>query len=207
MTTTNWLLFTATETALSLSPGPAVMLVVGCAIAHGWRRSLCATLGILCANALYFTLSATGIGTLVAASSDLFAVIRWIGAGYLIYLGLMAIFGKPSPLTISSQAGKSGGGMAIFRSALLLQMANPKSLLMFVAILPQFIDPALPVGPQMLILAALSIVPEFCILLGYGMLADRASAWATQPRYARITDRVAGSLVLLAGILVAGVHH
>ena len=97
--------------------------------------------------------------------------------------------------------------MAIFRSALLLQMANPKSLLMFVAILPQFIDPASPVGPQMLMLAALSIVPEFCILLGYGMLADRASAWATQPRFVRMTDRVAGSLVLLAGILVAGVNR
>ena len=207
MSTTNWLLFTATEAALSLSPGPAVMLVVGCGIAHGWRRSLCATLGILCANALYFTLSATGIGTLLAASGSLFAVIRWIGAGYLIYLGLMAIFGKPSPLTISSQAGKAWGGTAIFRSALLLQMANPKSLLMFVAILPQFIDPASPVGPQMLMLAALSIVPEFCILLGYGMLADRASAWATQPRFVRMTDRVAGSLVLLAGILVAGVNR
>ena len=206
MTTTSWLLFAATEAALSLSPGPAVMLVVGCAIAHGWRRSLYATLGILCANALYFTLSATGIGSVVAASGQLFAVIRWLGAGYLIYLGLMAIFGRPSPLTISNQTGKAGNGMAIFRSALLLQMANPKSLLMFVAILPQFIDPAAPVGAQMLILAALSIGPEFCILLGYGMLADRASAWATQPRYARITDRVAGSLVLLAGILVAGTN-
>ena len=97
--------------------------------------------------------------------------------------------------------------MAIFRTALLLQLANPKALLMFVAILPQFIDPASPVGPQMLILAALSIGPEFCILLGYGLLADRASAWATQPRYARITDRVAGSLVLLAGILVASVNR
>ena len=161
MSAANWLMFAATEAALSLCPGPAVMLVVGCGIAHGWRRSLCATLGILCANAVYFALSASGIGTLVAASGDLFAVIRWLGAGYLVYLGLMAIFGKPSPLTISSQAGKPGGGMAIFRTALLLQLANPKALLMFVAILPQFIDPASPVGPQMLILAALSIGPEF----------------------------------------------
>lgn len=207
MTTTSWLLFAATEAALSLSPGPAVMLVVGCGIAHGWRRSLCATLGILCANGVYFTLSATGVGTLIAASGQLFAVIRWIGAGYLIYLGLMAIFGKPSPLTISNQTGKPRGGMAIFRSALLLQLANPKALLMFVAILPQFIDPAAPIGPQMLILAALSIVPEFCILLGYGMLAARASNWATQPRYARMTDRVAGTLVLMAGIVVAGVNR
>lgn len=206
MTTGNWLLFAATEAALSLAPGPAVMLVVACGLAHGWRRSLHATLGILCANALYFALSATGIGTLIAASHDLFRVIRWCGAGYLVYLGLMAIVGKPSPLTLSNLAGKPAGGAAIFRGALLLQMANPKSLLMFLAILPQFIDPAAPVGSQMLILATLSIVPEFCILLGYGMLASRASGWATQPRYARITDRVAATLVLLAGVLVAALN-
>ncbi len=207
MTPASWLLFAATEAALSLSPGPAVMLVVACGLSHGWRRSLYATLGILSANALYFALSATGIGSLIAASHDLFTVVRWIGAGYLVYLGLMAIFGKPSPLTISSLAGRPSGGAAIFRSAVLLQMANPKSLLMFVAILPQFIDPGEPIGVQMAILAATSIVPEFFILLGYGVLASRASAWATQPRYARITDRVAGSLVLVAGILVATVNH
>ena len=207
MTPASWLLFAATEAALSLSPGPAVMLVVACALAHGWRRSLYATLGILFANALYFAVSATGIGSVIAASHELFAIIRWVGAGYLAYLGLMAIFGKPSPLTISSLAGRPDGGAAIFRSAVLLQMANPKSLLMFVAILPQFIDPAAPIGMQMLVLAATSIVPEFFILLGYGMLASRASRWATQPRYARMTDRVAGSLVLVAGILVATVNR
>ncbi|MBC7572820.1 MAG: LysE family translocator [Herminiimonas sp.] len=207
MTTASLLLFAVTEAALSLSPGPAVMLVVACGIAHGWRKSLYATLGILSANALYFVLSATGIGSLIAASHDLFTVIRWIGAGYLVYLGLMAIFGKPSPLTIASLEGRPSGGMAIFRSAVLLQMANPKSLLMFVAILPQFVDPAAPVGFQMLILAALSIVPELCILLGYGLLASSARQWATQPRYARMTDRCAGSLVVLAGILVASVNR
>jgi homoserine/homoserine lactone efflux protein len=200
-------LFAGTEIAMSLSPGPAVMLVVACGIAHGWRRSLFATLGILSANAVYFALSATGVGSLIAASHDLFNLIRWIGAAYLVYLGLMAIFGKPSPLTISNLAGRPAGGAAIFRSAMLLQLSNPKALLTFVAILPQFVDPAVPVGAQMLVLAVLSIVPEFFILLGYGLLANSARGWATQPQYARITDRCAGALVLLAGVLVAGVSH
>lgn len=207
MSSGSLLLFAATEAALSLSPGPAVMLVVAIGIVHGWRRSLFATGGILCANALYFALSATGVGSLIAASHQLFDAIRWIGAAYLVWLGLMAIFGKPSPLTISNLAGRPFGASALFRSALLLQMSNPKSLLMFVAILPQFVDPAAAVGPQMLVLASLSIVPEFFILLGYGILASGASQWATQPRYARVTDRVAGSLVLLAGVLVATVNR
>ncbi len=87
----------------------------------------------------------------------------------------------------------------------MLQLTNPKTLLMFVAILPQFIDPHQPVGLQMSILAACSMIPEFFILLGYGMLASKASHWATQPRYSVITERIAGTLVLAAGILVAAV--
>ena len=85
----------------------------------------------------------------------------------------------------------------------MLQLTNPKSMLTFVAILPQFIDPSQPIGIQMLILAGCSIIPEFFILLGYGMLASKASHLATQEKYALITERIAGALVLTAGVLVA----
>ncbi|MFZ6642088.1 LysE family translocator [Undibacterium sp. TC4M20W] len=199
----SWALFTATEAALSLSPGPAVMMVVAYGIARGWRTSLFVSLGILTGNAIYFAVSATGIGSLILASPKVFMAIKYLGAAYLVYLGLSAIFGKPSPLTISKLDGVALSGSKIFSSALMLQLMNPKTLLMFVAILPQFIDPREPVGVQMLILAACSIIPEFFILLGYGMLASKASHWATQERYAVITERIAGTLVTGAGIMVA----
>ncbi|MDE2430387.1 MAG: LysE family translocator, partial [Burkholderiales bacterium] len=199
----NWALFTATEAALSVSPGPAVMMVVAYGIARGWRTSLLVTLGILTGNAIYFAISATGIGSLILASPRLFMSIKYLGAAYLVYLGLSAIFGKPSPITISRLEGQTLSGRRIFSSALMLQLTNPKTLLMFVAILPQFIDPHAPIGWQMLILAACSMIPEFFILLGYGMLASKAGQWATREEYATITERVAGTLVLTAGILVA----
>ncbi len=205
MTMQSWLLFTATEAALSLSPGPAVMMVVAYGIARGWRTSLFVTLGILSGNAIYFAVSATGIGSLILASPTLFMAIKWLGAAYLVYLGLSAIFGRPSPMTISRLEGKPQSARRIYASALMLQLTNPKTLLMFVAILPQFIDPHQPVGLQMIILAACSMIPEFFILLGYGMLASKASHWATQPRYSVITERIAGTLVLAAGIMVAAV--
>lgn len=205
MTVESWLLFTATEAALSLSPGPAVMLVVAYGLSNGWRTSLFATLGILVANALYFAVSATGIVSLIMASYELFSILKWAGAAYLIYLGLMAIFGRPSPITVSRLDREQAGGSQIFWSAMGLQLANPKALLTFVALLPQFIDPHAPIGMQMSILAVSSMVPEFLILFGYGMLASRAGKWALQPRFARITDRIAGSLVLLAGVLIASV--
>lgn len=196
-------LFTATEMALSLSPGPAVMMVVAVGLTRGWRQSLWVTLGILTGNAIYFALSATGIGSLILASPFLFKSIKYLGAAYLVYLGISAILGKPSPITISGVNPKTQGGFPLFLNALSLQLGNPKTLLMFIAILPQFINPQASVAWQMLVLAACSMIPEFFILLGYGVLASKASHWATQERYALITERIAGSLVLCAGVLVA----
>ena len=196
-------LFTAAEAAMSLSPGPAVMMVVACGIARGWRMSLFATLGILSGNAIYFGLSATGLGGLIAASPKVFMALKYAGAAYLVYLGMSAITGKPSPISIARPHGAVESGTRIFKTALTLQLSNPKTLLTFIAILPQFIDTKVPIGWQMLVLALCSMIPEFFILLGYGMLASKASHWATQEKYALITERIAGTLVLSAGILVA----
>lgn len=201
---TYWL-YVLTEAALSLSPGPAVMLVIAYGLTQGARRSIPATLGILAANTFYFALSATSLGAVITASKAFFDVIKWIGAAYLVYVGVSAIVGQPSPVTVSNPGPRSPTRRAIFMSGLTLQLANPKTLIFFVAILPQFVDPRLPIGPQMAWLAAGSVIPEFFILAGYGFLASRARRLATDPRFARWTDRVAGVLVLCAAGLVLGV--
>ncbi|HVE89156.1 MAG TPA: LysE family translocator [Burkholderiaceae bacterium] len=198
---TYWL-YLLTEAALSLSPGPAVMLVIAHGLIHGARRSLFATFGVLTANAIYFAASATALGAVLVASKPFFVTVKWLGALYLVYLGVSAIFGRASAITASNASTSDRTARAIYLSGLTLQLANPKTLLFFVAILPQFVDPTLPVGAQMLWLAVGSIVPELLILGGYGYLASRAAHVATDPRYARITDRVAGVLVLGAAALV-----
>ena len=201
---TYWL-YVLTEMALSLSPGPAVMLVIACGLAHGARRSTWASLGILSANAIYFAISATALGAVLSASREFFTAVKWIGAAYLVYVGLSALFGRPSPITVSKATARSSARRDLYLAGLTLQLANPKTLIFFVAILPQFVDARLPIGPQMVWLAAGSIIPEFFILAGYGWLASRARRVATDPRYARWTDRVAGVLVLGAAALVIGV--
>jgi len=200
---TYWL-YVLTEVALSLSPGPAVMLVIACGLAHGARRSVYASLGILGANALYFTISATALGAVLVASREFFAVVRWVGAAYLVYLGLSALFGRHSPITAST-ASRSRAPRDLFLAGLTLQLANPKTLIFFVAILPQFVDARLAIGPQMVWLAAGSIIPEFFILVGYGWLASRAARMAADARYARWTDRIAGAFVLGAAALIVSV--
>ena len=201
---TYWL-YVLTEAALSLSPGPAVMLVIAYGIAQGARRSLAASAGILSANAFYFALSATSVGALLVASETFFFVVKWCGAAYLVYLGVSALLGQPSPITVSRSVARDRSLRAIYLSGLTLQLANPKTLVFFVAILPQFVDPRLPIGVQMLWLAAGSVIPEFFILGGYGFAASRAARLATDPRYARITDRAAGALVLAAAAMVLSV--
>jgi homoserine/homoserine lactone efflux protein len=202
MTFETWLLFLIMETALSLSPGPAVFYVVSQGI-RAFPRAVPATLGILSANACYFALSATSLGALIAASARFFTIAKWAGAAYLIYLGIkslrsaaashsIALTGTTTPDDGDARGGRppgvaTRGGLApgvgtrgndrrqIYLGALTLQLSNPKALLFFLALLPQFIDTQRAVAPQMLILAATSMLPECCILLAYGWLAHGAA--------------------------------
>jgi homoserine/homoserine lactone efflux protein len=175
MTFKTWLLFLAMETALSLSPGPAVFYVVSQGVRGALRRTLPAAAGILTANGFYFALSATSLGALIASSARFFTVAKWVGAAYLIYLGIKALRSAGSMHSVALEgAGSEGGLRSVYLGALTLQLANPKALLFFLALLPQFIDPSVSVAPQMLILAATSMLPELCILTAYGWLAHRA---------------------------------
>ena len=115
-------------------------------------------------NALYFVISATALGAVLVASRDFFVAVKWAGAAYLVYVGLSALFGRPSPITVSTAAAGSNAPRDLYLAGLTLQLANPKTLVFFVAILPQFVDARLAIRPQMIWLAAGSIIAEFCIL-------------------------------------------
>jgi homoserine/homoserine lactone efflux protein len=176
MTLKTWLLFLVMETALSLSPGPAVFYVVSQGVRGGLRRTLPAAIGILSANALYFALSATSLGALIATSGRFFLIAKWVGAAYLIYLGIKSLLAAQSSDTVNLNGGVQGGDRRrVYLGAVTLQLANPKALLFFLALLPQFIDTSRAVVPQMLILAATSMIPELFILVSYGWLAHRAA--------------------------------
>jgi homoserine/homoserine lactone efflux protein len=181
-----WWLFAGTETVLCLTPGPAVLFVLSSALRSGTRKSLFSNLGILAANTVYFVLSAAGVGSLLLASY------------HLIFLGLRALFGKTEVLSVASAQKNTRPGR-MFLDGFILQASNPKAIVFFTALLPQFVDPGTPVAPQMLILAMTSVVIEFTVLLGYAAAAGRASEIAREPRYAAWTNRIAGGLLICAG--------
>lgn len=198
-----WVLFVMTEAVLSITPGPAVLYVLSQAIRRGPGKSVWASWGILSANALYFTLSATSLGAVIVASYKLFFLIKWLGAGYLVYLGLRSFFAKSSVLALPDPNDNSRSGQRILRDGFFLQAANPKAILFFTAILPQFIDAHHNVAFQILILGISSILVEFVILFVYGQLAGRALSTARSPRFEKLTNRIAGSLLIGAGVGLA----
>ena len=200
MTWTTWWLFAATETILSFTPGPAVLFVLSSALRLGARQGIPAILAILAANTLYFALSATGIGALLVSSYRFFFAAKWLGAAYLVYLGARAILGHHSVVPAEEPAAiPTGGAWRLFADGLVLQLSNPKAIVFFSAILPQFIDPRRPVLPQIVILGLTSTICEFMVLFCYGVAASRASLLARQPRYATWTNRIAGALLIGAG--------
>jgi len=203
MTWQIWLLFVTTEAVLSMTPGPAVLYVLSQAIRRGAAKSIWASWGILSANAMYFALSATSLGAVIVASYKLFFLIKWAGAAYLVYLGLRSFFGRTSVMSLSESADDSRSGPRILRDGFFLQAANPKALLFFTAILPQFIDARHNVAFQILVLGISSILVELVILFIYGQLAGRALPTARNPRFEKLTNRIAGSLLIGAGVGLA----
>jgi homoserine/homoserine lactone efflux protein len=208
MNWTLWGLFVPMETVLCLTPGPAVLLVLATALRRGSAASAAATLGILSANTIYFAVSATGLGAVLLASYRIFFLVKWIGAAYLIYLGVKALLSKPDD--VSSHEVAAGGSRSfrrLFVDGLLLQLSNPKAIVFFAALLPQFIDPKGGVVMQVVVLGITSVVIESVVLLGYGLAAGRARTIASQPRYARWTNRVSGVLLIGAGSGLAALRR
>jgi threonine/homoserine/homoserine lactone efflux protein len=196
-----WWWYLVTETVLSIAPGPAVLFVVSQGLRAGGWRGLWAAAGIVSANIVWFALSAVGVGAAIVASGGWFLAIKWLGAGYLVYLALRAILGHASLAPLGEvEPAPPIGAARMWTRGVILQLTNPKALVFFVALLPQFIDTDEPIGLQILILGVTSVVTEFPVLAVYALLAGRASSVAREHRFARTVDLAAAALLVGAAL-------
>lgn len=203
MSWNTYLIFLVTTTVVCLTPGPAALLIVAQGISNGLRRSYWAIAGIALANAFYFALSATGVAALVVASGTLFSIIKWVGVGYLFYLGIAALRSKASALTVTADAGHAVGGPRAFWQAMVVELSNPKALLYFVALLPQFVDPARPVGLQMLVFGITCVGLDTGAYTLYAWLGSKTQRFTANAGFVRTSNRASGSLLMLAGAMMA----
>jgi homoserine/homoserine lactone efflux protein len=202
MTLHAWLPFAALAVLVSLVPGPAVISVVSSALGGGFRSSLRTNAGVLVGDAVFVAAAACGLGAVLVASHTIFVAVKWAGVAYLVYLGMRAIVDRGEAYAVDA----AGSDLRAFRLGLATQLANPKVILFFGALLPQFVDPARPVALQFVILGVTFIVSDAIVFAGYGALAHRARVLLRSPRAARVTSRVTGVAMLGVAARLAAEH-
>jgi RhtB (resistance to homoserine/threonine) family protein len=203
MTLTTWLLYVAAVLVLTVTPGPSVLMCISTSVQHGPRRALAASLGSTTAIACIMLLSMLGLGTVLASSELLFTALKWLGAGYLAYLGVSSLLSKESNLAVPNSSLPAAGSRALFARGMLVGASNPKAMLFFGALFPQFIEPSAPQVSQFLILGVTFIFFELFWLTIYAITAARARHWLQRPRRAKLFNRVTGAVFLIAAGLLA----
>lgn len=194
----SWLAFTAASTVLLIIPGPTVLLVVSYALGQGWRTALPMAVGVALGDFTAMTLSMLGLGALLATSATLFTALKWIGAAYLVWLGIKLWRAggalEATPRTDVVSAAKMLG------HAWLVTALNPKSITFFVAFLPAFLDPKADFLSQMLVFETTFLFLAFANAFGYALVASRARGMVANPRAIGVVNKVGGGLLIGAGV-------
>ena len=183
---------------LVLMPGPVVTLVVANSLSHGSRSGLGTVAGASIGNAILLGATAVGLVAFFALLSEIFEVVRWVGAGYLIWLGIAAWRAHGRQELASVPAAKRSS-RAVFLQGFLIAITNPKAIVFYVAFLPQFVDSHLPAGPQLLVMIGTMIVMALLSDGAYALLAGRARSWFTTPARRRLQGRITGTLLIGIG--------
>ena len=199
-----WLAFAAASSILLVIPGPTILLVVSYALGQGWRTALPMAVGVALGDFTAMTLSMLGIGALLAASATVFTILKWIGAAYLVYLGVK-LFRAGGALDAKPR-NDAASAAKMLGHAWLVTALNPKSITFFVAFLPQFIDRNGDFFAQMLIFEATFLTLAFANAFGYALVAARARHLVRNPRAIGIFNKVGGTMLVGAGIATVAVR-
>lgn len=197
-----WLAFVCAVAVLLVVPGPTVLLLVGHSVTHGRRMARRSVLGVLSGDCVAMTLSLAGLGAVLAASSQAFAVMKWGGALYLIFLGLQrwwaAISDEQLPLPLAPVRPRT-----LYIQAFVVTALNPKGLVFYVALFPQFLDRHAAALPQMVLLGATFLTLAALNATMYVLLADRMRAGLNSVRRRRVFNGLGGTALVGAGLLTA----
>ncbi|WP_430462819.1 LysE family translocator [Thalassolituus sp. LLYu03] len=202
MDITLYLIFLTTTAMLILVPGPSAILAAGQGAGHHVWKAQWTVLGIACADLLFFLLSATGVASLVLASPLLFNLIRWGGVLYLLWLAYQALFSHAGMIRFSP-ADTSEHAFRLFIKGLMLHASNPKALVYFAALLPQFLNPEIPLLPQLLIMGATLLITDLLVFFAYTLMGSWLARRGLSEGLVRAINRLAGAtLLLVAGGLM-----
>lgn len=196
-----WLAFALACTVVLLIPGPTILLVISYTLSHGRRAALASVTGVALGDFVAISLSLIGLGAIVATSATLFTALKWVGAAYLIYLGIQKWRSRPESAVVSSDGLPSVQHRTLIRQSFTVTVLNPKSIAFFIAFLPQFMSAGAPFAPQMAILAATFVGLAIANAVLYVFAADAMRRAIRRPGVLRWAERVSGSILIGAGIM------
>jgi threonine/homoserine/homoserine lactone efflux protein len=206
MSIEHWLAFVAASAVLLAIPGPTVLLIISYALGHGRKTASATVAGVALGDFTAMTASMLGLGALLAASAAVFTVLKWIGAAYLVYFGIKLWRAPVGSREVSAEASGNAAHrpLRIFLHTYIVTALNPKSIIFFVAFLPQFLDMTRPITQQMVLFECTFLVLATLNAAAYGLMASMARKTIRKPRVQRVVNRVGGSLMIGAGLLAVG---
>ncbi|WP_275783530.1 LysE family translocator [Pararhizobium gei] len=207
MSIEHWLAFVAASAVLLAIPGPTILLVISYALGHGRKVAGSTVAGVALGDFTAMTASMLGLGALLATSSAIFLALKWAGAAYLIWLGIKLWRTPPAIDTDSAWSSPAERSFRIFLHTYVVTALNPKSIVFFVAFLPQFLDLQRPLLNQMLIFETTFLVLATVNAGAYALIASAARKTIRKPKVQAAVNRTGGTLLIGAGLLTAGLRR
>ena len=202
-----WLAFVAASTALLVIPGPTVLLVLSYALSQGRKVAVASAAGVALGDFIAMVASLLGLGALVLASATLFTALKWVGAVYLVWLGIKLIRSAGGATLTELPQTHRITPARIFGHNAAVTALNPKSIAFFIAFVPQFLRPEAPLGPQFAILVATFVSLAAMNALAYALLADRLRARIARPGVIAWLTRAGGATLVTMGLLTASLRR
>ena len=206
MTLHTWWLFVMMSFDVCGTPGPNMLMVMSSSARHGVRPALAAMAGCMTALMAMMCISAAGLGALLQAFPAVFDALRWIGAAYLVYLGIKS-WRAPVEASLEQAPVAAVSPGALFRRGFLVAGSNPKAILFAAAFLPQFIAPSAAWLPQFAILVVTFAFIEGGWYMAYAMGGKRIALHLRQARTLRLFNRLTGGAFVGFGALMAALRH
>lgn len=201
-----YITYVLATTLVLILPGPTIILVISQAVTHGRASVIPLVAGVLLGDFTAMVCSLLGLGAIMATSATLFTAFKWVGALYLIYLGIKTWRSTPQDDATDYRAKDVSAG-ALFRSSYIVTALNPKSIAFFVAFLPQFIVQGDPMLPQLTLLGSTFLFLATANAALYAIFASKLSAHLKKGRVRKWFNRTGGGALIGAGILTASMQR
>ena len=202
MELSTWLTFFAASWAISISPGPGAIASMSAGLNHGFKYGYVTIFGLVLGIWTQLAIVGVGLGALMATSNTAFVVVKWLGVGYLVWLGIQQWRAPARPMVAASDSGEVVTQRSLILKAWMINVVNPKGTVFLLAVVPQFISTAQPLLPQYLIIGATLAFTDMVVMAGYTALASRVLGALKQPSHIRAMNRIFGSLFVVAGSLL-----